>query len=116
MIVINNENVIHHFKLFFRWTLSLKNRLSNVPTFRQHRPGQCSHIWIRRIGGPQEFLARVLLSEPAPHHSTKKDIVGVHSVFSCDPLLHSLTAIQLPMAAIYNSCASANRLTAVSKY
>jgi hypothetical protein len=79
MIVINNEDVIHGSNL----SLGEKAVYQEMTrTFRQHRPSQCAPVWIDRIRSPQQLLAGVLLSEPAPHHSAQKDIVDVHPVFS----------------------------------
>ena len=71
-----------------RSCLSFQFPQSNC-TLRQHCPGQRPHVWIRRSRTSQEFLACLLLSEPAPHHSAKKHIVAVHLVSSCASVIIS---------------------------
>src|SRR5229473_5410959 len=71
-------------------------RLSQAThTVRKHRSGQYFHIWIPRIGSPEQFLACVLMSEPAPHHSAKKHIVAVHPGLPFNQRLETSIAFQL---------------------
>src|SRR5689334_19950815 len=98
-------------------------------TFREHCPGQCFHISVAGIGSPKQFVACVLLSESAPHHSAQKDIVAIHpgllsaSVCAClsrssaslDQLLPS-SAIQLPTPALNSPSVREFCLIAASTY